>query len=239
LVVEDDDELREVVVGVLSRADYTVTEAGDGREALARLDDGPPPCLILSDVMMPAMNGLELCLELQQRPALAAVPLVLMTAGGPVVEGLAHEREVPVLHKPLAAGTLLESVSRNCGGPACQAHRAVLIIDDEPAIRETLAQVLLLEGYPVRCEASGIQALSWLVSHRGQAAMVLLDLMMPDMDGESFLAAKEADPALADLPVVLITAWDNSAAAMRHPSVQRCLHKPLRSKTVLEAIRGV
>ena len=78
--------------------------------------------------------------------------------------------------------------------------RRVLIVDDDPAVRDALVDVLADEGFIATAAADGAQALSWLRSQRDFAGVVLLDIMMPVMDGYAFLVAKENDPTIAEVP---------------------------------------
>lgn len=79
LVAEDEKDIRRLVVFTLERAGYEILEAGDGREAL-RLATENQPHLILLDVMMPFMNGYEVCRKLRENPDMKNVPIVLLSA---------------------------------------------------------------------------------------------------------------------------------------------------------------
>lgn len=88
LVVDDDPAMRRLISIILSQAGYRVTEAGDGLEALASVKQQPPAAILL-DVMMPGMDGLEVCRRLKGDPATAAIPVVLVSA----LAGSGHRRE--------------------------------------------------------------------------------------------------------------------------------------------------
>ena len=79
LVAEDEKDIRRLVVFTLERAGYEILEAGDGREAL-RLATENHPNLILLDIMMPYMNGYEVCRKLREKPELKDTPIVLLSA---------------------------------------------------------------------------------------------------------------------------------------------------------------
>jgi CheY-like chemotaxis protein len=81
----------------------------------------------------------------------------------------------------------------------------ILVVDDDPDIRHTLTEILVDEGYAALTAANGLEALS-LMRSAAAPALVVLDLMMPIMDGYEFLAEQRRDPALARIPVVVITA---------------------------------
>src|SRR3954462_7421991 len=81
----------------------------------------------------------------------------------------------------------------------------ILVVDDDPDIRDSLREVLEDEGYSVACVGNGREALEYL--HRGpRPRVILLDLMMPVMDGWQFRREQKRDPAIADIPLIVITA---------------------------------
>ena len=81
----------------------------------------------------------------------------------------------------------------------------VLLVDDDEAIREALTELLVCEGFAVHPAQNGKEALDWL--HRnGGPCVVVLDLMMPVMDGRTFLGIRRADPSLSKIPVLVATA---------------------------------
>lgn len=109
----------------------------------------------------------------------------------------------------------------------------VMVIDDDDDIRETLAGLLEDEGYEVAAFPSGVDGLQAL---KGGLAprVILLDLMMPVMDGAEFRRAQLADPALASIPVILITAA--GLDRVQRSDYSEVLRKPLKIDRVLDAI---
>jgi CheY-like chemotaxis protein len=86
-----------------------------------------------------------------------------------------------------------------------QSNRSVLVVDDEMIICELLTDVLTEEGYQVATAANGQEALDYLRQNE-PPCLILLDMMMPIMDGPAFRAAQRNDPALTDIPVIVMTA---------------------------------
>ena len=82
----------------------------------------------------------------------------------------------------------------------------VLVVDDDPDIRDSLREVLEDEGYAVSCVSNGREALDYLKSKQPRPCVILLDLMMPVMDGWQFRREQKQDPEIADIPLVVITA---------------------------------
>jgi len=111
LVVDDDAEIRRSIADVLRDEGYRVELAENGQEALALIDRGQPPCLILLDLMMPVMDGWGVLAALRADEDLAAIPVVIVSATGRWSRGLAAPvREV--IEKPLSIDRLLAAVSR-------------------------------------------------------------------------------------------------------------------------------
>ena len=110
LVVEDDEDERSIVREVLEDEGYTVEETGDGGAALARVLGGPPPDVILLDLLMPGMDGWHLVAELRARQALADIPVVVMTGAGDHVL-MSAPVSAGYLAKPLSRARLLETLA--------------------------------------------------------------------------------------------------------------------------------
>ncbi len=113
--------------------------------------------------------------------------------------------------------------------------RLLLIIDDDPAIRETLADLLHDEGYVVMTAVNGRDALTRLRASGARPCLILLDLMMPIMSGTEFYDELRHDPELADIPVVVISADGNARRKVAAMGSQ-FLPKPVKFDTVLDAV---
>jgi len=113
LVVDDDDDIRQVLAMVLDEAGFRVVTAANGREALERLRGDPRPDVILLDLMMPEMDGYQFRAEQQRDPALRAIPTLIVTAGTvtPRVEELGAEA---ILRKPVSLRRLVDTIRRFC-----------------------------------------------------------------------------------------------------------------------------
>jgi CheY-like chemotaxis protein len=112
LVVEDEEELREMIREVLEESGYDVVTAAEGGQALAAMGRIQRPCLVLLDLLMPGMNGWDFYEKLKERPELADVPVVVHTSSPDrAPAGVAR-----VLRKPLRLERLLETVREFCAG---------------------------------------------------------------------------------------------------------------------------
>jgi CheY-like chemotaxis protein len=122
------------------------------------------------------------------------------------------------------------------GGSATKraSSEAVLVVDDDIDIREALCELLRDEGYEAAAVANGEEALSYLKTGK-KPCVILLDLMMPIMDGWEFRRRQSADPELSKIPVIVITA----AGGLRSGSIaaERVLSKPLHLDQVLNVLQ--
>lgn len=110
LVVEDEEDLREMIREALELNGYTVVTAADGQQALVRLSGIQHLCLVLLDLLMPTMNGWDLFQELKGRSQLDGVPIVVYSS----VAGRAPKGATRTLQKPLSFGELLSTVREYC-----------------------------------------------------------------------------------------------------------------------------
>ena len=118
--------------------------------------------------------------------------------------------------------------------PSAVAHCPVLIVEDDVELRDMMAQLLTLEGFVATSVANGREALEYL--RRGDRPdIILLDLMMPVMDGWEFRRKQQSDPALAKVPVVVLSALDHRRAA--EVDAVAFLKKPLDFDRLLELVR--
>jgi CheY-like chemotaxis protein len=116
--------------------------------------------------------------------------------------------------------------------PNAQAGKRILLVEDDEITRGAIKMVLEWEGYRVDCAANGQEALDYLHSH-GRPALILLDVMMPVLDGEEFRRRQQRDPSLAQIPVVVVSALEAAARLDAAGHVR----KPFQVEELLAAIR--
>ena len=116
------------------------------------------------------------------------------------------------------------------GGRECS---GILIVDDDADIRDSLREVLEDEGYPIVCVSNGREALDYLKTATEHPCVILLDLMMPVMDGWQFRREQKADPAIADIPLIVITATGKRPVLI---DAAELVMKPLDLNRLFEAI---
>ena len=113
---------------------------------------------------------------------------------------------------------------------------ALCVVDDDADIREALGDVLTLEGYEVVMAGDGQSALDRLRTRKSGCCLILLDLMMPRMNGWEFRRNQLADPGLADIPVVLLTGAGAAAKAIDELHVEGIIEKPVDLDALLAKI---
>jgi CheY-like chemotaxis protein len=114
LVVEDDLEIRESLIEILEDQGYEAVGAGNGLEALDRLRDGPQPCLIFLDLMMPRMDGRAFRQEQLRSPELASIPVVVISAFRDVNHIAQELQAADLLKKPFKLQELVSVMRRHC-----------------------------------------------------------------------------------------------------------------------------
>jgi len=112
----------------------------------------------------------------------------------------------------------------------------ILVVEDELGQREALAEVLSRLGYEVQCAANGSEALELMRHSESLPGLILLDLMMPVMDGWELRAAQRKDRALADVPVVVLSALGDTANKTVQDGAAAFLSKPLRWQVLLPVV---
>jgi len=116
--------------------------------------------------------------------------------------------------------------------------RSVLVVDDDADVRECIKDALEVEGYRVTGAANGKDALRLLKDDVVRPDIILLDIMMPEMDGWAFRAEQLKDPELASIPVLVFTAYGSPKDVARELHTAGFLRKPLRLEELLSAIAG-
>src|SRR5688500_12674666 len=114
LIVEDDIDIRDALSQILEEEGYTVATAANGQEALDVLRSGPPPRLILLDLMMPVMNGWQFRAEQRNDPALASIPVVVISADTHIGDKASQIGVQEFFRKPIEISGLLNTMQKYC-----------------------------------------------------------------------------------------------------------------------------
>jgi signal transduction histidine kinase/CheY-like chemotaxis protein len=204
LVVDDDATARELIADQLKAEGFSVATAAGGLEGLKLAKDLRPIAITL-DVMMPDLDGWSVLAALRQDPELAEIPVIMIT----ILDE--HRRGVALgaagyLTKPIDRERLHRMVSR-FRAPARPTR--ILLVEDDADQRQRLRGWLKDEQWAVQEAANGREALALLKDPKPD--VILLDLMMPEMDGFAVVAALQKEPRWRDIAVIVITSRDLDA----------------------------
>jgi PAS domain S-box-containing protein len=207
LIVEDNPITRKVLRVALQSAGYTAVEAPDGRRALEQARDYPP-ALIIQDLRLPDMDGIDLVARLRALPEARDIPILAFSGLQSKVEEARSLQSgfTDYLFKPVEPSRLLEIVAehlRQTRGPTTGVGygRRILLVDDDPVQLKLQRLNLQGAGFQVSTARDGLEALETARAERPDA--IVTDLIMPRLGGLDFCLAVRRDPALAQTPIVL------------------------------------
>jgi signal transduction histidine kinase/CheY-like chemotaxis protein len=203
LVVDDDPVARDLLQRALGKAGFRVECATDGEEALQLARTLRPEAITL-DVMMPGIDGWATLAALKADPALADIPVIMLTIVDDKNKGYALGA-ADYMTKPFDREQLA-AVLAKYRRAATNRNAPALVVEDDEATRALLVRGLKQEGWQVREAANGRAALAQVAEEQPQ--LILLDLMMPEMDGFEFVQELHKLPGARSIPVVVITAKD-------------------------------
>ncbi|HEX5282096.1 MAG TPA: response regulator, partial [Micropepsaceae bacterium] len=259
LVVEDNPAEQMSIRELLAHDDIEIDTAGSGNEALEKLRDNPADCVVL-DLKLPDMTGFEVLEQLKQDDSLSDIPVVVFTgrelapeedaqlhtmARSIVVKGVESperllDETALFLHRvvtdlPPEKQKMLEKLNSSDDDLV---GRTVLLVDDDARNIFALSSALERRGMKVLTATTGGEAIK-LIESTPELAIVLMDIMMPEMDGFETMQLIRKNPALRRLPIVALT-----AKAMKGDR-EKCLEsgasdylaKPVNTEQLLSALR--
>jgi PAS domain S-box-containing protein len=221
LVIDDDPTARDLLTRALTREHFRVHTAADAQEGL-RLARELRPGAITLDVFMPGVDGWSTLTALKADAETADIPVIMITVSEDSMRLSVALGATEYLTKPVDRQRLvdvLRTILTRSDSPT------VLVVDDDRAARQMLVRTVEREGWRAIEAENGRQALDQVALHGPDA--ILLDLIMPDMDGFAFVVALRANPDWQSIPVVVISALDLTPEERQrlNGSVQRILHK--------------
>jgi len=214
LIVDDSALVRKALARQLGKFGARITQAEDGQQGVeAALSDHFD--LIISDVEMPNLDGFGLCEKLKDNPGTRGVPVVMLSS-------LDTDRDIERGFKAGAAAyvsksqvqtQLIETIESVLEKSTFHHDRLVLVVDDSHTIRRIVAQALEEAGFQVITAENGKQALKRIDEQRPD--LIISDIDMPEMNGIDFCKTLHADPALAVIPFVIMSASSDRAMMRR------------------------
>jgi signal transduction histidine kinase/DNA-binding response OmpR family regulator len=209
LIVDDDPTVHDVLRATIAKEGYRLLHAYDGAQAL-ELARTEKPDVITLDVMMPKLDGWSVLGKLKSDPALASIPVIMLTIVDERTMGYSLGAS-EYMTKPVDRNRLVELLRRFA---TTTREAIVLVVDDSADVRAVVRATVEKTGLKAAEAENGQAALDWLKNNPAPA-LVLLDLMMPVMDGFTFLEQVKHVPALAQVPIVVLTAKDLTEAERR------------------------
>ena len=209
LVVDDDPLVCGLLTRTLENEGYRVISAANGVQALALAREHRPQAITL-DVLMPQMDGWGALKELKADADLRDIPVIMVT--------VLNERGMAIplgaadfVTKPVDRQRLTAILRDHCVNPG---STSILVVEDNLPTRDALCRSLANMGYAAYAAVNGRKGLDWLANHP-TPSLILLDLLMPEMDGFEFLRDLRKQPAFVDVPVIVVTAKELTAEDVR------------------------
>ena len=205
LVIDDEASVRAILKRFLLREGMSVEEASSGESGLRMARESRPDAITL-DVMMPGMDGWAVLSEMKSDPELRDIPVIMLTIVDDKRQGFALGAS-EYLTKPIDREQLRRVLMKYRND---QSSGAVLVVEDDRATSELTRRTLEGEGWRVTVATNGREAIEAM--DREEPALILLDLMMPEMDGFEFLAEIRSPARASKVPVVVVTAKELTQA---------------------------
>ncbi|MCT7972403.1 response regulator [Laspinema olomoucense] len=209
LVIDDDPTVHELMQRFLRKEGWGVAVASTGDRGLELAKELHPDAITL-DVMMPHQDGWSVLCALKADPELADIPTIVLTMMDNKPMGMALGAS-DYMTKPIDRHRLIALLHKyqqrqEESSPETGPVESILIVEDDPATRELLKRVLENHGWKTLVAENGRRGLEAIAAHPPD--LILLDLMMPEMDGFEFLNALKQYPLWRSIPVVVMTAKD-------------------------------
>jgi CheY-like chemotaxis protein len=206
LAIDDDPDVIYLLEENLRDSGYQVVGAGTGDEGLQKARSLQPFAITL-DIMMPRLDGWSVLHALKAEPATRDIPVIVLS--------IVDNRElgfrlgaVDYLLKPFDRDAVLSALGR-----LAPRRGRLLVVDDDPQVADLVRQLLEGEPYEIEAAVDGAEGLDRLA--RTRPDVILLDLMMPRVDGFTFIERVRQDPEAARIPVIVLTALSPSASEVR------------------------
>jgi CheY-like chemotaxis protein len=244
LVVDDDPDILDSIITVLESQPYRLKTARDGKECLELIEEEIPDLLIL-DLLMPKIDGFAVIKELRGNPEYSNLSIIVLTA---VVEDAGRRRyeletgmgmdAQDYIEKPIAPAELLRCVKAILEQPY------ILVVDDDPDMIDSIMSVLESQPYRLQAARDGQQCMKMI--GKKVPDLLILDLLMPKMDGFAVIRGLRKNPRYAELPILVLTAVVEDASRRRYEletgremNVQGYLEKPVAPAELLRRVNKI
>lgn len=197
LCIDDDPDAIDILKKFLVPVGYSITSAYTGEEGI-RLARKLKPALITLDIVLPGKDGWQVLREIKQIPETRDIPVVIHSIidNQPLALSLGA---INVLSKPIDSKKLMSLIQLCC----VQKDQYVLLVDDNREFTAVMRKIIEHEGYLVKIAENGKRALPLI--RQARPAIIFLDLVMPEMDGFTFIRELKANKSFKDIPVVILS----------------------------------
>jgi signal transduction histidine kinase/CheY-like chemotaxis protein len=221
LAIDDSPNVISMLEELLGDAGFRVVGAKTGSEGLAQARALRPSAITL-DIILPDMDGWQVLHSLKMDPLTRDIPVILVT----IIDKRALGMQLGAseyLVKPMDHDALLATLDRHL--PPTDRQRSLLVVDDDEQVRDMVQQLLENEPYRLRTAVDGLDALQTIEKEKPDA--ILLDLLMPRLDGFGVLARLRENESTASIPVIVVTAKTLTAkeTAVLNNSAQQVIQK--------------
>jgi CheY-like chemotaxis protein len=236
LAIDDDPDVIYLLQENLSEAGYQVVGASSGAEGL-RLARQIKPFAITLDILMPHKDGWQVLHELKSDPATRSIPVIMLSIIDNKELGY-RLGATDYLVKPFDDEAVLAAVRRLFQANGDRQSRRLLVVDDDPQVVDMVRQLLENSGFQISAAPDGVAALEAIAQAAPDA--ILLDLMMPRLDGFAVIEQLQRNPATRRIPVIVLTAksLESAEASRLQEGVAKIIQKQgLEGQVLLEEIQ--
>ena len=209
LIVEDSPTQAELLKYLLEKHSYHISVAHNGKEALGFIKK-QKPMIVISDIIMPEMDGYQLCEHIKKDENLRDIIVILLTIlsnPGDVLKGLecgADDFMIKPYHENTIIKHIEQTISLKCHTEGRKKDDiTIMVAEDSPTQAEALKMLFDAKGYKVITAENGKVALA--LAHKHVPDIVLSDILMPEMDGYELCSAIKNDKVLKEIPVMLLS----------------------------------
>ena len=250
LLVDDDKDFRDAVQLVLEHYQFEVVVAADGETALSQAQTLKPDLVIL-DVMMPKKDGYAVCYDLKKHDETASIPIIMLTSLGKKADGkngaemLAKGHGADVfLEKPVEPQHLAIKALELVKGTDKRKKSLVLVVDDDRDFTDAVKTILEKHEYMVSVAYTGEDGL--IIAQKEKPDLVLLDVMLPGMDGYSVCKQLREGDETRSIPIMMLTAVGEKlvdpgyaeAIAVTHKADQ-FMQKPVQTQDLVKKVQSM
>jgi PAS domain S-box-containing protein len=211
LVIDNDPRARDLIRHYLQEHGYRAESAASGEEAI-RLAQLLRPAAITLDILLPDRDGLQILAQLKSEPHTRNIPVVVVSVTD------RHELGFSLgaadwLVKPIQGNALIAALERTSRKPQSGRSRRVLVIDDEPTAIEYVKELLEQRDFAVLTASGGRAGIDVALTRHPD--LIILDLLMPEVNGFDVVTALREDPVARQIPILILTAMDLTSADVR------------------------